>query len=171
MRSEHVAPDTEGLDRTYFPVAAIEDIAKAAVRAALPADRHPMWQAFSDVIQDAAVASPSRMPWDPPEAVTRLPAGAAVQALKAMLGMVNEPTEQKRLAAIVARECERVEQEASSENGVSIPAGNHPVRHCAGCGRPYRPQRARSTWCSAACRQAGYKARKGAKRGNASPPE
>jgi hypothetical protein len=47
-------PDSDPGEAEFYSVAAVEDIAKAAVRAALPLDRQAMWPVFLDAMQDAA---------------------------------------------------------------------------------------------------------------------
>lgn len=158
---------TDPLDSTYFAVADIEGIAKNTIRAAHPADRQIAWQTFKAALEDEAELSESRMPWEDISSVTRVTAGAAVHALKAMLGTIPGEDEQRRLAKVCQREAERVEQrqEADGEHGPGIGVGRYPPQHCAyaKCGRLFRPRGPSAKFCSPACRQAAYKARQDAR--------
>ena len=153
-------PDDVELDSTYFPVSAIEGIAKEVIRAALPVDRFAMWQAYTETVRDAAEHSADRMPWDDSAvAVTSITARAARDALTGMLKAVPVPVEQSRLAKIAARECERVE--AAMEAGASGSGVPVSALRCQVCSKPLPAgSKASRRTCSDACRQRAYQARK-----------
>jgi len=157
-------PDDVELDSTYFPVSAIEHVAKEVIRAALPVDRFAMWQAYTETVRDAAEHSADRMPWDPPEEVTRITARSARRVLTAVLTAIPDEEEQARLAKIGEREAEKAEQaQADGEHGTAVPAGRYPPRRCRQCGKPFRPRRPNGLYCRPACRQALWKLAKRAK--------
>ena len=152
-------PDDVELDSTYFPVSAIEHVAKEVIRAALPVDRFAMWQAYTETVRDAAEHSADRMPWDPPEEVTRITARSARRVLTAVLTAIPDEEEQARLAKVGEREAEKAEQaqadgEHDTAHGIT---GRFPSRHCRQCGASFRPRRPNGLYCRPACRQAFWK--------------
>jgi hypothetical protein len=149
--------DDAELDTTFYAITDVESIAKQVIRQAPDkAHRWLMWDAFSSAMETAAENS-TEMPWDPPEAVTRIAARSARRALIKMLEAIPGIPERDRLAKVTAKEAERVE--ARMESGIPDSDGKHPARHCAGCGAVYRPKRESSRYCGQNCRQAAYRAR------------
>jgi len=144
------------LDTTFYPVSSIEGIAKAVIRAARADHRWIMWKAYSSAREDAAESSPDRMPWDPPETVTRLTARHARDVLTAMLEAVPDNAERNRLVPVITRACEQAEQRLEAgEPDSGAPAW---MPKCGYCGQPCKHKTAR--YCTPSHRQQAYKKRK-----------
>ncbi len=157
-------PAEPDMDPGSYPVSVVEGIAQAVIRAALPADRAAMWQAYLAGLELAAELSPDVMPWETTQPVTRMPALLARDTLKAVLTAVRDRGEQSRLAKIGQGAAEKAERRLENSPDCEAP-GKLPLQHCAACGKPYRPQRPHSTYCGPNCRAAAYRARRASRQG------
>lgn len=145
------APDTAG---QLTPVTDLESLVKAVIRAATPAHRQGMWDTYSAALAMAALASPSRMPWEPPDAVQSLPDPVATGIVVDVLRSVPDREERKRLLNVAVAQADRINARDPAST-----LGRHQVR-CQRCGRPFTPSSRTQRTCSHACRQGLYLARK-----------
>ncbi len=123
------------VDGTFYAISDLESIVKAVIRQAPDkAHRWLMWEAFTAAIEAAAEYS-QEMPWDPPEAVTRVSARLASRALIRMLEAIPDIAERDRLAKVGEREAEKVEQRLESGISDASPSPGYSLR-CQYCGNP-----------------------------------
>jgi hypothetical protein len=165
MAAQVQTPDTASdTDQTTVSVSLIVEAMKAAVKAARPADRRPMWEAFSAALakaQDAAAgADGTRMPWETPAEVTALPSPAWLAPFEAAFYLIDDMEERARLVNICADSFDLLEamgvgKDSSSDNQQSRP-------RCRYCGDPIPATRkAGSLYCRDAHKSAAYRARQG----------
>lgn len=157
-----LTPDSPAL----VSVAGLTACTRHVIRKAAPQHRPAMWSAWTTEIAKAQQASPSRMPWEAPDAVTEITAEAAKPAIAALLYSIPDKTEAKRLRTILARELEQMVQAPDSTAGTGKPS-KYPPRQCArpGCPVVFTPRHPSATYHNAACRSAVHKARKQAQKG------
>lgn len=166
-------PGDAELDGTFYAVSDVESIAKAVIRAA-PARTHRwlMWDAYQSAMEGAAESS-AEMPWDPPEAVTRVTARSARHALIKTLEAIPDIAERDRLAKVAAREAEKVEQRMESgipdSDVLAVPVS---VLACQWCSAPIPLARGpKARYCRNSHRVSAHRAKKrAAERANATAP-